>query len=61
MSVAERVFGTARVQSRPEMDEWAAINSIAEENWGWFPALTLVNALGLLLIAFANSGALAAS
>jgi hypothetical protein len=61
MSVAERVFGTSRVQSRQEMDEWAAINQIAEENWGWFPALTLVNALGLLLIAFANSGALAGS
>lgn len=59
MSVAERVLGTWRVQSLPEMEEWTALNEVVEETWGWFPALTLVNALGLLLVAFANSGAVA--
>lgn len=59
MSVAERVLGTWRVRRLPEVEqEWAA-SALVEESWGWFPALTLVNALGLLLIAFANSGALA--
>lgn len=59
MSVAERVLGTWRVQSLPEMGEWIALEERVGETWGWFPALMLVNALGLLAVAFANSAALA--
>lgn len=61
MSVAERVLGTWRVQELPEIEaEWAALHAVAQDSWGWFPALTLVNALGLWLVAFANTSALAA-
>ncbi|MEZ4727322.1 MAG: hypothetical protein R3E79_09335 [Caldilineaceae bacterium] len=59
MSVAERVLGAWRVQRLAEMEEWTALNAVVEETWGWFPALTLVNALGLLVVAFANSRAVA--
>lgn len=62
MSVAERVLGTWRVQELPEVEaEWAALHAVAKDSWGWFPVLTLVNALGLWLIAFANTNALAAA
>lgn len=56
MSVAERVLGTWRVQELPEIEaEWAALHAIAQDSWGWFPVLTLINALGLWLMAFANT------
>lgn len=60
MSVAERVLGTWRVQELPELEaEWAALHVAAKDSWGWFPVLALVNALGLWLIALANTNAVA--
>lgn len=59
MSTAERVLGTWRVQGLAEMGEWSVIDNSTDQVWGWFPALTVVNALGLLLVAFANRSAVA--
>lgn len=62
MSVAERVLGPWRVQELPELEaEWAALHAATKDSWGWFPVLTLVNALGLWLMAFANTNPLAAA
>lgn len=60
MSIAEGQLGASGVT---EQTEWAASEGILiaspafAQRWGWFPALTLVNALGLLTITFANQAA----
>lgn len=60
MSVAERVLGPWRVQELPEIEaEWAALHAVAQDSWGWFPMLLLINAFGLWLVAFANTTGIA--
>ncbi|MEZ4861445.1 MAG: hypothetical protein R3C14_09065 [Caldilineaceae bacterium] len=58
MSIAERLSRTW-LSDLSLRGQGLSVNEVVEESWGWFPALTVVNALGLLLIAFANTRALA--
>src|SRR5437016_579491 len=47
--------GTSAQPARPLFDPLAAAPLAA--SWGWLPALSLLSAFGLLLVALANNGA----
>ena len=63
MSIAEHLLDANGVnhQLNDTADERTfAADPAYAQRWGWFPALTLVNALGLLTITYANQAALTA-
>ncbi len=63
MTIAEHLLDASDVnhQLNDTTDEVIfAADPAYVQRWGWFPALTLVNALGLLTITYANQAALTA-
>lgn len=63
MSIAEQLLDTSGVNHQLDGatdDDTFAADPAYAQRWGWFPALTLVNALGLLTITYANQAALTA-
>ncbi|MCB0189517.1 MAG: hypothetical protein KDE31_34835, partial [Caldilineaceae bacterium] len=54
MSIAERVQERWLAHGLYAQETSAASGTVEVANWGWFPALSLVNAVSLLLFAVAN-------